>query len=247
LRPIHRALRSIDTALRSTDRALRSTDRALRSINPALRSIHRALRSIHPALRSIHPALRSIHRALRSIDRALRLTTRALRAANRPLRSANRAAVTLADILIAMARPERLGIGLAAATAAAAATPARADTECHTVAVDFVPAAGLQIVAWIEDANGNYVDTAFITAATGIHGLGNRVGELELNSGVRWPYGARITTFPVWAHHNGATFPMVVPQESPSCARSATACFAAACSASWSRRATTRSGRRSRS
>ncbi|MEZ4368264.1 MAG: fibronectin type III domain-containing protein [Kofleriaceae bacterium] len=91
-------------------------------------------------------------------------------------------------------------------------TPARADDEpglCRVVEVAFVPAADLQIVAWLEDAAGNYVDTIYITHAVGTFGLGNRPGMLEFNSGPAWPYGRREQVFPVWAHRHGHVFPRV--------------------------------------
>jgi len=86
---------------------------------------------------------------------------------------------------------------------------AAAEGNCTTVDVDFLPAIQAanpfapQIVAWIEDTSGVYVDTAFITAQTGTFGLGNRPGRFDFNSGPAWPYGRRITTFPVWAHRHG--------------------------------------------
>ena len=63
---------------------------------------------------------------------------------------------------------------------------------------------------WIEDASGVYVDTLFITKQTGSYGLGNRPGRFDFNSGPLWPYGRRITTFPVWANRHGQEFPEVV-------------------------------------
>ena len=36
------------------------------------------------------------------------------------------------------------------------------------------------------------------------YGLGNRPGRFDFNSGPLWPYGRRITTFPVWAHSGTA-------------------------------------------
>jgi len=56
-----------------------------------------------------------------------------------------------------------------------------------------------QIVAWVEDASGTFVDTVYITQATGTFGIGNRPGRFDFNSAPFWPYGRRITTFPVWA------------------------------------------------
>ncbi|MEO6776251.1 MAG: fibronectin type III domain-containing protein [Kofleriaceae bacterium] len=88
---------------------------------------------------------------------------------------------------------------------------ARADaTSC--VDVQFTPTDQLQIVAWVETASGQYVDTLYITQQTGSFGLGNRPGRFDFNSGPNWPYGRRITTFPVWSHHHGLQFPTVLFQ-----------------------------------
>lgn len=94
---------------------------------------------------------------------------------------------------------------------------------CRVLDVDYLPAQGtnpdvtlrvpLQVVAWIETADGTYVDTVFITQQTGTYGLGNRPGRFDFNSGPAWPYGRRITTFPVWAHRHGLEFPEVVFQD----------------------------------
>lgn len=101
---------------------------------------------------------------------------------------------------------------------------------CRVIDVDFTPggiAAGVrtnpgdpskmsaspeitpQIVAWLETPTGQYVDTIYITAATGRYGLGNRPGRFDFNSGPLWPYGRRTTTFPVWAGRHGKTFPQL--------------------------------------
>jgi hypothetical protein len=89
-----------------------------------------------------------------------------------------------------------------------------AESKCHVVEIDFQPAeiadvaamrAPSQIVAWIEDTAGNYVDTVFITQQTGTFGLGNRPGRWDFNSGPRWPYGRRLTVFPIWAHRRAAS------------------------------------------
>jgi Fibronectin type III domain len=87
------------------------------------------------------------------------------------------------------------------------------EASCRLVQIQMVPHDNLQIVVWIEDAAGNYVDTAFITRLTGTYGMGNRPGMMEFNSGPRWPYGRRTTTFPVWAHRHGLTWPQVVFQD----------------------------------
>ena len=77
------------------------------------------------------------------------------------------------------------------------------DVECRVVDLELQPTAGLQIVAWIEDPAGNFIDTIFITAQTGTYGLGNRPGVFGMKSGPNWPYGPREDVFPVWAHRHG--------------------------------------------
>jgi hypothetical protein len=102
-------------------------------------------------------------------------------------------------------------------------TPSHAGEQCVNVQVQFTPTDSLQIVAWIEDTNGTYIDTVYITAKTGMYGMGNRPGRYDFNSGPvpdpvtgvddMWPYGRRITTFPIWAHRHGIKFPAVVFQD----------------------------------
>lgn len=108
--------------------------------------------------------------------------------------------------------------------AAAALVPvdeAAAEGNCTTIDIALQPALSTdasankfppQIVAWIEDEQGNYKDTVFLTQSVGRHGIGNRPGRWDFNSGPRWPYGRRITTFPVWAHRHGLVFPEVIFQ-----------------------------------
>ena len=94
---------------------------------------------------------------------------------------------------------------------ALAPASARAGGDCHVVDVTFTTAddsanaaAPLhlrpQVVVWVEDAAGTYVDTLYITQQTGTYGLGNRPGRYDFNSGPLWPYGRRTTVFPVWSH-----------------------------------------------
>jgi hypothetical protein len=96
------------------------------------------------------------------------------------------------------------------------AQPASADV-CRVVDVDFTPTDELQIVAWIEQADGTFVDTIYITNKTGIYGIGNRPGRYDFNTGPvvkdMWPYGRRVNTFPVWAHRHGKTWPQVQFQD----------------------------------
>ena len=107
----------------------------------------------------------------------------------------------------------RLAAALLAAAALAPSAASAAD-QCRVVNVDIQPSAKLQMVAWIEDAQGNYVDTIFITDAVGRRGIANRPGRFDFNSGPRWPYGRRTTTFPVWSNRHGLSFPSLVFQNS---------------------------------
>lgn len=84
--------------------------------------------------------------------------------------------------------------------------------ECQVVELDMTPSSELQMVVWLEDAAGNYVDTLYISLLTGSYGLGNRPGMMTFNSAWRWPYGRRTSTFPVWAHRHGMEWPLVVFQ-----------------------------------
>jgi len=102
---------------------------------------------------------------------------------------------------------------------------AHAEDPGRCIDVQFTPSDNLQIVAWIADAAGSYQDTIFITQQTGTFGLGNRPGRFDFNSGPIWPYGRRITTFPVWAHGNGQAFDQVIYQNDTS--EDPGACFTA--------------------
>jgi hypothetical protein len=101
---------------------------------------------------------------------------------------------------------------------AATLVPGRAfaDEPGRCIDLSFTPSDDLQIVAWIATAAGEYKDTLFITQQTGTFGLGNRPGRFDFNSGPIWPYGRRITTFPVWAHANGQAFQQVLYQNDSS-------------------------------
>ncbi|HEY4240237.1 MAG TPA: fibronectin type III domain-containing protein [Kofleriaceae bacterium] len=106
----------------------------------------------------------------------------------------------------------------AALVLVAAAASARADTgRCRVVQADFEPGQPSaryqpQIVVWLEKPDGTYVDTLFITQKTGRYGMGNRPGRFDFNSGPSWPYGRRITTFPVWAARHGIAFEEIIFQ-----------------------------------
>lgn len=90
---------------------------------------------------------------------------------------------------------------------------------CRVINVDYTPGgipAGVQgpeiapqVVAWIEKPSGEYVQTIYITQQTGRYGIGNRPGRFDFNSGPHWPYGRRITVFPVWSNRHGVVFKRV--------------------------------------
>lgn len=88
------------------------------------------------------------------------------------------------------------------------------EPSCRVIEFELTPTSDLQIVIWIEDDQGNYVDTAYITRLTGTYGLGNRPGIFDFNSADLWPYGRRITTFPIWSGRHGMDWPLVVFQNS---------------------------------
>ena len=99
---------------------------------------------------------------------------------------------------------------VASTTLLGLAAHARADAgSCHVLTAELTPVDNLQIVAWLEDPAGNYVDTIYITQQVGRYGLGNRPGRFDFNSGPLWPYGRRVTTFPVWSHRHGMQFPEI--------------------------------------
>ncbi len=94
-----------------------------------------------------------------------------------------------------------------------------ADGSCRTLEVRFQPQGfpktdrepqSPQIAAWVEDKDGHYIDTLYVSRTTGLLGLGNRSGSPVLKSDFRWPYGKRPYVLPVWAHRRNHTYPMVV-------------------------------------
>ncbi len=87
---------------------------------------------------------------------------------------------------------------------------ASADPTCRNVSVTFKPVPNLQIAVWIEDASGDYVDTAYVTRLTGALGLANRPGLHEFKSDFRFPYGRRDMVLPVWAHKRNKQYGYVV-------------------------------------
>jgi hypothetical protein len=115
----------------------------------------------------------------------------------------------------------RRGLALLALLPWFAVSDARADQPgmCRVIDIDFTPGGSPassqdpeivpQIVAWLEKSSGEYVATLYITDQTGRYGIGNRPGRFDFNSGPNWPYGRRITVFPVWSNRHQLKFPQV--------------------------------------
>jgi hypothetical protein len=81
---------------------------------------------------------------------------------------------------------------------------------CRSVELTFQPVDRLQIAAWVEDDAGNFIDTVYVTRATGALGLANRPGNARFKSSYRWPYGRRVMVLPVWAHRRNHSYGYVV-------------------------------------
>jgi hypothetical protein len=105
--------------------------------------------------------------------------------------------------------PKRRILALAAALCCLTSRPADA---CRVLQLEFTPGSSLQVVVWLEDGAGKFVDTIFITRMTGVYGLGNRPGMMDFNSEWMWPYGRRESVFPIWAHRHGKTYPKLIFQ-----------------------------------
>jgi hypothetical protein len=104
----------------------------------------------------------------------------------------------------------------------AMADPARAQSssDARQVTFRFTPTKHAQIAIWLESADGSRFATLRLTEATCLHGIGNRPGASQMNSGYRWPYGRREGVLPVWAHRRAAApgamqFPRVIFQGRP--------------------------------
>lgn len=62
----------------------------------------------------------------------------------------------------------------------------------------FTPTRRAQIAAWVETADGEFLQTVFLTDLVARIGIGNRPGASQMNSGYRWPYGRREGVLPIW-------------------------------------------------
>ncbi|HET8934929.1 MAG TPA: CFI-box-CTERM domain-containing protein [Polyangiales bacterium] len=92
-----------------------------------------------------------------------------------------------------------------ASQAASGATPsdesdAAAGAHGRVLEFRFTPVHNAQIAMWLENGNGEFLQTVGLTEATARRGIGNRPGASQMNSGFRWPYGRREGVLPIWAH-----------------------------------------------
>lgn len=58
-----------------------------------------------------------------------------------------------------------------------------------------------QLAVWLEDEQGGFVDTVYVTRKVAKKGLGNRKGGIDEKVG-----GARLSVLPVWAHRRGVDY-----------------------------------------
>jgi hypothetical protein len=107
-------------------------------------------------------------------------------------------------------QPVRRASAVLTALAIAALVPRHAAADCRLATIQMTPESGMQMAVWLEDADGNFVDTLFVTRLTGTYGLGNRPGRPDFNTNYLWPYGHRDGVLPVWAHRRGMVYPQVV-------------------------------------
>ncbi len=115
-----------------------------------------------------------------------------------------------------MSRAARL---LIAAVVVMTAAEAGAADE-RAIIFNFTPTERAQIAIWIESADGMFRGTVGLTQAVSLHGIGNRPGATQMNSGYHWPYGRREGVLPIWAHRRlsapgAVAFPRIIFQRRP--------------------------------
>ncbi|MCC6875812.1 MAG: hypothetical protein IT378_16005 [Sandaracinaceae bacterium] len=81
-------------------------------------------------------------------------------------------------------------------------TPAAAQS--RRVEITLRPTARAQLAIWIQSEDGSRFATLGLTQSIAHHGIGNRPGALQMNSGFDWPYGRREGALPIWAHRRVA-------------------------------------------
>ena len=90
----------------------------------------------------------------------------------------------------------------------------------RAIIFSFTPTERAQIAIWIESADGMFRGTVGLTQAVSLHGIGNRPGAAQMNSGYHWPYGRREGVLPIWAHRRlsapgAVAFPRIIFQRRP--------------------------------
>lgn len=77
-------------------------------------------------------------------------------------------------------------------------------TPSRVIEFRFTPTDRAQIGIWIEKPDGTFMATVGLTQAVALHGIGNRPGASQMNSGFHWPYGRREDVLPIWATRRAA-------------------------------------------
>ena len=90
----------------------------------------------------------------------------------------------------------------------------------RAIIFSFTPTERAQLAIWIESADGMFRGTVGLTQAVSLHGIGNRPGATQMNSGYHWPYGRREGVLPIWAHRRlsapgAVAFPRIIFQRRP--------------------------------
>ncbi len=101
-----------------------------------------------------------------------------------------------------MRAPSSFGLSLAGACLGVATLLGGVSTAQaqRVIEVEFTPTRRAQIAVWLTNESGTYLQTLALTQSVASHGIGNRPGASQMNSGFRWPYGRREGVLPVWAH-----------------------------------------------
>jgi len=66
--------------------------------------------------------------------------------------------------------------------------------------VTFTPTRRMQFAVWVEQPDGTFVQTLFLSQSVARRGIGNRPGASQFSSGLRWGYGRREQVLPIWAY-----------------------------------------------
>jgi hypothetical protein len=109
--------------------------------------------------------------------------------------------------------PKIAPLAFALFTCALAASASTASAQERAIQVEIKPHGDPQIAIWLEDTQGNFIDTIMVTRLVGTFGLGNRPGRGDLGGGYLWPYGKREMALPLWAHRRNVEYDRLVFQD----------------------------------